>query len=86
MKQYVGLDVSQKETSVCVRLVGIRRDIENQVRSMIKEHGLLFRRAIGLQFITIPIRIDGRRVSGAHAAAQPVGRGRFERQNLAMGR
>jgi len=32
------------------RLVGIRRDIENQVRSMIKEHGLLFRRAIGLQF------------------------------------
>jgi transposase len=25
-------------------------DIENQVRSMIKEHGLLFRRAIGLQF------------------------------------
>jgi transposase len=32
------------------RLVGIRRDIENQVRSMIKEYGLLFRRAIGLQF------------------------------------
>jgi transposase len=32
------------------RLVGIRRDIENQVRSMIKEYGLLFPRAIGLQF------------------------------------
>ena len=32
------------------RLVSIRRDIENQVRSMIKEYGLLFRRAIGLQF------------------------------------
>jgi transposase len=32
------------------RLVGIRRDIENQVRSMIKEYGLLFRRAIGAQF------------------------------------
>jgi transposase len=32
------------------RLVGIRRDIENQVRSMIKEYGLLFRRAVGLQF------------------------------------
>jgi transposase len=32
------------------RLVGIRRDIENQVRSMVKEYGLLFRRAIGLQF------------------------------------
>jgi transposase len=32
------------------RLVAIRRDIENQVRSMIKEYGLLFRRAVGLQF------------------------------------
>jgi transposase len=32
------------------RLVGIRRDIENQVRSIIKEYGLLFPRAIGLQF------------------------------------
>jgi transposase len=100
MKQYVGLDVSQKETSVCVidevgqvlfegkaksdpgaltalvrvgwyrevevkseesrkiramlvarsRLVAIRRDIENQVRSLIKEYGLLAPRAIGLQF------------------------------------
>jgi transposase len=32
------------------RLVGIRRDIENQVRSMINEYGLLFGRAIGSQF------------------------------------
>lgn len=32
------------------RLVGIRRDIENQVRSILKEYGLLFSRAIGLQF------------------------------------
>ena len=32
------------------RLVSIRRDIENRVRSMIKEYGLLFRRAIGLKF------------------------------------
>lgn len=32
------------------RLVSIRRDIENQVRSLIKEYGLLFPRAIGLQF------------------------------------
>jgi transposase len=32
------------------RLVAIRRDIENQVRSIIKEYGLIFRRAIGLQF------------------------------------
>jgi hypothetical protein len=44
---------SQRIRSILVarsRLVGIRRDIENQVRSMIKEYGLLFRRAIGLQF------------------------------------
>lgn len=44
---------SQKVRSILVarsRLVGIRRDIENQVRSMIKEYGLLFQRAIGLQF------------------------------------
>ena len=44
---------SQKVRTILVarsRLVSIRRDIENQVRSMIKEHGLLFRRAIGLQF------------------------------------
>ena len=32
------------------RLVAIRRDIENQVRSLIKEYGLLFPRAIGQQF------------------------------------
>jgi transposase len=44
---------SQRVRSILVarsRLVGIRRDIENQVRSMIKEYGLLFRRAIGPQF------------------------------------
>jgi len=32
------------------RLVSMRRDIENQVRSLIKEYGLLFPRAIGQQF------------------------------------
>ena len=32
------------------RLVIIRRDIENQVRSMLKEYGLLFSRAIGAPF------------------------------------
>jgi transposase len=32
------------------RLVSIRRDIENQVRSMTKEYGLLFRRTVALQF------------------------------------
>ena len=32
------------------RLVSIRRDLENQVRSLLKEHGILFPRAIGAQF------------------------------------
>ena len=44
---------SQKVRAILIarsRLVSIRRDIENQVRSMIKEYGLLFRRAIGHQF------------------------------------
>src|SRR4029079_5437531 len=43
---------SQKIRAILVarsRLVSIRRDIENQVRSMIKEYGLLFRRAIRFQ-------------------------------------
>lgn len=44
---------SQKIRAMLVarsRLVAIRRDIENQVRSLVKEYGLLFPRAIGLQF------------------------------------
>ena len=41
------------------RLVSIRRDIENQVRSMIKEYGLLFQRAIGLQFQKQVIEVLG---------------------------
>jgi transposase len=44
---------SQRVRAILVarsRLVAIRRDIENQVRSIIKEYGLLFRRAIGLRF------------------------------------
>lgn len=44
---------SQKIRAILVarsRLVSIRRDIENQVRSMIKEYGLLFPRAIALPF------------------------------------
>jgi transposase len=32
------------------RLVAIRRDLENQVRSMLKEYGLQFSRSIGAQF------------------------------------
>lgn len=32
------------------RLVEIRRDLENQIRAMLKEHGLLFERAIGSMF------------------------------------
>jgi transposase len=46
-------ETSQKVRAILVarsRLVCIRRDIENQVRSMIKEYGLLFRRAIGPLF------------------------------------
>ena len=53
---------SQKVRSMLVarsRLVGIRRDIENQVRSMIKEYDLLFRRAIGLQFRNQVIELVG---------------------------
>jgi transposase len=44
---------SQKVRAILVarfRLVSMRRDIENQVRSLIKECGLLFPRAIGQQF------------------------------------
>lgn len=46
-------EASQIVRSILVaraRLVGIRRDIENQVRSLLKENGLLFPRAIGKQF------------------------------------
>jgi transposase len=53
---------SQKTRSILVarsRLVGIRRDIENQVRSMIKEYGLLFRRATGLPFRKQVIQLLG---------------------------
>jgi transposase len=44
---------SQKIRAILVaraRLVSMRRDIENQVRSLVKEYGLLFPRAIGQQF------------------------------------
>jgi transposase len=44
---------SQKIRAILIarsRLVSIRRDIENQVRSMLKEYGLLFSRAIGAPF------------------------------------
>jgi transposase len=44
---------SQKIRAILVaraRLVAIRRGIESQVRSRIKEYGLLFSRAIELQF------------------------------------
>ena len=48
-------DDSQAVRSLLVaraRLVSIRRDLENQVRSLLKEIGLLFPRAIGGQFRT----------------------------------
>lgn len=44
---------SQQVRSILVtrsRLVTMRRDIENQIRSMLKEYGLLFSRSIGAQF------------------------------------
>ncbi len=44
---------SQQVRSMLVarfRLVTIRRDLENQMRSLLKEYGLLFSRAIGAQF------------------------------------
>jgi len=44
---------SQKIRAVVVaraRLVSIRRDIENQARSMVKEYGLLLSRAVGAPF------------------------------------
>lgn len=41
------------------RLVAIRRDIENQVRSMLKESGLLFPRAIGKLFRDHVLRLLG---------------------------
>ena len=44
---------SQQVRSLLVtrsRLVEIRRDLENQVRAMLKEYGLLFERAIGSMF------------------------------------
>ena len=44
---------SQKIRAILVaraRLVSMRRDIENQFRSLVKEYGLLFPRAIGQQF------------------------------------
>ena len=46
-------EASQHVRSVLVvrsRLVRIRRDVENQVRSMLKEYGLIFPRSIGSQF------------------------------------
>lgn len=46
-------EASQQSRSLLItrsRLVRIRRDIENQVRSMLKECGLIFARSIGSQF------------------------------------
>lgn len=53
-------DESQAVRSLLVarsRLVSIRRDLENQVRSLLKELGLLFPRAIGGQFRAHVIRL-----------------------------
>lgn len=55
-------EVSQQVRSLLVarsRLVAMRRDIENQVRSMLKECGLLFPRAIAGQFQRRVIELSG---------------------------
>lgn len=53
-------DDSQATRSLLIarsRLVRVRRDLENQVRSLLKEIGLLFPRAIGRQFRTHVLRL-----------------------------
>jgi len=47
------------------KLVAIRRDLENQVRSMLKEYGLQFGRSIGSQFrrVVRELIIDGHRLA-----------------------
>jgi transposase len=61
---------SQQVRSILVtraRLVGIRRDLENQIRSMLKEYGLLFSRSIG-----VPFRRHGMELVGATHSLLPV--------------
>jgi transposase len=43
-------EVKVKSIESRARLVAIRRDVENQVRSRLKEYGLQFSRSIGSQF------------------------------------
>jgi transposase len=53
-------DACQAARSLLVaraRLVSIRRDLENQVRSLLKEIGLLFPRSIGMQFRVQVLRL-----------------------------
>jgi transposase len=57
---------SQKIRAILVarfRLVTIRRDIENQVRSLIKECGLLFPRAVNTT-VTVPVHPNLRKACG----------------------
>ena len=53
------------------RLIAIRKDIENQIRSMIKEYGLLLRKAVGLRFRKQVIELLGgdHQLRGCHRAA-----------------
>jgi transposase len=81
---------SQKIRALLVarsRLVAIRRDIENQVRSLIKEYGLLFPRAIGLstetcicrmslRIASIPSRPEKREGLSGRRTGQPVSKRR----------
>jgi transposase len=62
------------------RLVCIRRDLENQIRSLLKESGLLFPRAIGTQFRAHVLQLLGEGhplrsvVDGLLAVHEQVGR------------
>lgn len=66
---------SQKVRAILVarfRLVSMRRDIENQVRSLIEECGLLFPRAIGQQFRNQVSELGRRSSTSRRDRAAPV--------------
>ncbi len=64
------------------RLVGIRRNLENQVRSLLKESGFLSPRAIGGQFRTrVRQLVDDGRLAVPRQLGCPV-RDRFDVRSL----
>ena len=75
-------NLSQATRSVLVaraRLVSIRRDLENQVRSLLKEIGLLFPRAIGGQF-----RIQVRRLLDDDHVLRSIVDGARQRRSMSL--